>query len=75
VRLRPVFAGSEAGESTTGKIKKSGKIEKSVDAFLAFQLQAALHNLSAVALAKADSNSIHFIIIHEKEIHFTLSLL
>jgi hypothetical protein len=37
------MAGSAAGELTTGKNKKSGKIEKSVDAFLAFSLEAAFH--------------------------------
>jgi hypothetical protein len=32
-----------AGEPTTGKNKKSGKTEKSVDAFLAFPLEAPFH--------------------------------
>jgi len=39
----PVFARSAAGEGITGKNKNSGKIEKSVDAFVAFRLQATLH--------------------------------
>jgi hypothetical protein len=67
------------------KIKNREKIEKSVDAVLAFPLEAAFHNLSAVAsrpavalcegwLAEADPNSNHFITIHEKEIHFTISV-
>jgi hypothetical protein len=74
VRLHRL-APSAAGEVITGKNKKSEKIEKNVDAFLAFPLEAAFHNLSAVALAKADSNSIHFNSIHEKEIHFAICLL
>jgi hypothetical protein len=37
------LARSAAGEPTTGKNKKSGKNRKSVDAFLAFRLEAAFH--------------------------------
>jgi hypothetical protein len=37
------LACSAAGEPTTGKNKKSGKTEKSVDAFLAFPLEAPFH--------------------------------
>jgi hypothetical protein len=48
------------GEQPRVKIKNREKIEKSVDAFLAFQLEASSHDLSAAALAKADPNSIHF---------------
>ena len=39
----PAFALSAAGGLTTGKIKNREKIEKSVDAFLAFPLEAAFH--------------------------------
>jgi hypothetical protein len=34
--LSPALAGSAAGELTTGKNKKIGKLEKSIDALLAF---------------------------------------
>jgi hypothetical protein len=53
----PAFATSAAGETTRVKIKTREKIEKSVDALLAFPLQATFHNLPAVALAKADQTS------------------
>jgi hypothetical protein len=47
--LSQALAGSAAGELTTGKNKKIGKIEKSVDAFLAFQLEAAFHTSNSTA--------------------------
>jgi hypothetical protein len=65
---------SAAGGLTTGKNKKSGK-QKKVLTRLWHSATSALHNLSAVASAKADSNSIQFIIIHEKEIHFAIRIL
>jgi hypothetical protein len=43
MRLRPRPQAVRAGELTTGKNKTSGKIEKSIDAFLAFPLEAAFH--------------------------------
>ena len=55
-------------------IKKSGKNEKSVDAFLAFWLQQrfTLHNSTdSIQLIQL----IHFIFIHEKEIHFAIRIL
>jgi hypothetical protein len=49
------------------KNKKIGKNKKSVDAFLAFQLQATLHALDSTIHPLHNQN--------EKEIHFTISLL
>jgi len=47
------------------KIKNREKTGKSVDAFLAFPLEAPFHI----------QNSIQFITIHEKEIHFAICIL
>jgi hypothetical protein len=61
----PALADSAAGELTRVEIKNREKIEKSVDPSLASLLEAAFHI----------QNSIHFITIHEKEIHFAIRIL
>jgi hypothetical protein len=68
VRLKdapsPALAGSEAGDLTTGKNKKSGKLKKVLTRFWRSARSHVPH-----------SNSIHFKTIHEKEIHFAIRIL
>jgi hypothetical protein len=59
-----ICASNKTRRTKSGKNKNREKIEKSVDAFLAFPLEAAVHI------------QIHPLqIIHEKELHFAISLL